>query len=87
MESLINPLVTASRQIAVDLTGLATNAAVQHLADNWTCAIADNNPLFTDESMAADIDKVIENLAALKLGLTHSSSIMRSTMGLSPLES
>jgi hypothetical protein len=55
--------------IAKDLAGYATRAAVAQLTTNWTDAINDSNPQFSARSASADIDLVIANLTKLKLGL------------------
>ena len=83
---VVRNVLEAAEAITSDLAGYATKVAVRELTSSWVDSLIDNNPAFYLSSMQSDIEAVIENLQALKLGLSSTpdagKQLMRKKLGL-----
>jgi len=70
MKDAIRDIQTVTTDIAQDLSGYATRAAMNTLTSNWIDAVNDGNPDFNLANARGDIDDVIKQLTAIRLRLT-----------------
>lgn len=85
MKQAIQDIREASDDLAKDLYGYATRAAITELTSNWSDAVADGDVQFNLQAAASDIDFVIEKLTKLKLRLTDdpaANQTMRQALGI-----
>lgn len=83
---VVRNVLEAAEAISADLAGYATKVAMRELTSSWVDSLIDNNPAFYLSSMQSDLDTVIKNLQALRLGLSENpdagKQLMRKKLGL-----
>lgn len=85
MLQAVQDIKQAADEIAQDLAGFATQAAMQQLVQNWETAVSDGDKDFSKAVMVGDIDCVISNLKDLKVRLQEELDAnlkMRCALGL-----